>query len=72
LAQVRYAVQAESAAHCELTVLVHEPPVPRALPRHVSQASPGVLTVPSMQYSNEHWLAHGPPLAQTQFWMIVT
>jgi hypothetical protein len=59
-----------SAAHWALTVLVHEPPVPSAVARQLSQASPAAATVPSMQYSLAHALAHAP--TQTQFWMIVT
>jgi hypothetical protein len=61
-----------SAAQPLLNELAHAPPVPTALPMHVSHASPEVFTPPFAQYSVLHEVLHGPLVPQAQAWMIFT
>jgi hypothetical protein len=57
--------------HALLTCVTHEPPVPSAVVRQVSHASPEVVMVPGVaQYSVAHCETQGPLVPQMQAAMI--
>jgi hypothetical protein len=62
-------VQSASAVQSLVSAVAQAPPVSMLVWRHVSQASPLVVMLPSTQYSEAQAVAQGPFVAQSHAWM---